>query len=165
MKVLAAILIGGLLAGAGDIAYAALHYNLVYQTPPQRIFQSVAAGLLGSEAAQSGGWNTASLGLAAHFALTIIMAAVFVVASLMVPLLRKLWWITGPVYGLALLFVMNYLVVPMSRVGGPGKLPEGQFLYGAIFAHVILVGLVIAAAARFTLGDGGGKASAEAPPA
>jgi hypothetical protein len=62
------------------------------------------------------------------------------------------------------MFVMNYLVVPMSQVGGPGKLPEGQFLYGAIFAHVILVGLVIAAAARFTLG-GGGKESAEAAPA
>jgi hypothetical protein len=87
-----------------------------------------------------------------------------VIASLVVSLLRKLWWITGPLYGLALMFVMNYLVVPMSQVGGPGKLPEGQFLYGAIFAHVILVGLVIAAAARFTLG-GGGKESAEAAPA
>lgn len=163
MKMLAAILTGGLLAGIGDITYAALHYNIVYQTPPERIFQSVAAGLLGSEAARAGGWNTAALGLAAHFALTTIMAAVFVLASLVVPLLRKLWWITGPVYGLALMFVMNYLVVPMSKVGGPGKLPEGQFLYGAVFAHVILVGLVIAAAAHFTLGEG--KANTEAKPA
>jgi hypothetical protein len=158
MKVVVAILLGGILAGLGDIAYAALHYNLVYQTPPQRIFQSVAAGLLGSEAAQEGGWNTALLGLAAHFALTTIMAAVFVIASLVVPLLRRFWWIAGPVYGLALMFVMNYLVVPMSKVGGAGKLPEGQFLYGAIFAHVILVGLVIAAAARFTVGGGGREA-------
>jgi uncharacterized membrane protein YagU involved in acid resistance len=164
MKVLTAILLGGILAGLGDIAYAALHYNIVYQTPPQRIFQSVAAGLLGSEQAQGGGWNTALLGLGAHFVLTTVMAAAFVIVSLVVPLLRKLWWITGPVYGLALMFVMNYLVVPMSQVGGPGKLPEGQFLYGAIFAHVVLVGLVIAAAARFTLGDGG-RGSAEAAPA
>jgi hypothetical protein len=82
------------------------------------------------------------------------MAAAFVVVSLVVPALRKFWFVAGPVYGAALLFAMNYVVVPMSKVGGPGKLPEGQFLYGAIFAHVILVGLAIALMARVILGDG-----------
>ena len=61
---------------------------------------------------------------------------------------------------------MDCLVVPdVEGPRGPGRLPEGQFLYGAIFAHIILVGLVIAAAARFALGDGGGKTKAEAQPA
>jgi uncharacterized membrane protein YagU involved in acid resistance len=152
MKALTAILLGGILAGAGDILYAIIHYNLVYQTPPERILQSVAAGLLGTEDARAGGWNTAAIGLAAHFALATIMAAFFVLVSLAVPLLRRWWWIAGPVYGLGLMFVMNYIVVPMSRVGGPGALPEGQFLYGAIFAHTILVGLAIALIARIILG-------------
>lgn len=116
--------------------------------------QSVAAGLLGPEDARAGGWNTAMIGLAAHFAIAIIMAAAFVLASLVFPLLRRLWWIAGPAYGAGLLFVMNYLVVPMSRTGRPAALPAGEFLYGAIFAHVILVGLVIAAVARFVLGSG-----------
>jgi len=154
MKILIAILLGGLAAGAGDILYAIIHYNLVYQTPPERILQSVAAGLLGTEDARAGGWNTAAIGLGAHFVLTTIMAAAFVLASLPVPLLLRLWWIAGPVYGIGLMFVMNYLVVPMSRVGGPGKLPEGQFLYGAIFAHAILVGLAIALVARVVLDNG-----------
>jgi hypothetical protein len=162
MKVVWAILIGGLIAGAGDIAYAIIHYNLVYDTPPERILQSVAAGLLGPEEAQGGGWNTALIGLAAHFLIALGMAAVFVGASLVLPLLRKLWWIAGPLYGVALLFAMNMVIVPLSRANSTGQLPEGQFLYGAIAAHV-LVGLVIAAAARFVLGDGG-KARGDATP-
>jgi hypothetical protein len=152
MKILIAILLGGLAAGVGDITYACVHYNIVYQTPPERILQSVAAGLVGTEAARAGGWGTAILGLGAHFAITMVMSAMFVLASLPAPLLRRLWWISGPVYGIVLMFAMNYVVVPMSMVGGPGNLPEGQFLYGAIFAHTILVGLAIAAIARFVLG-------------
>jgi uncharacterized membrane protein YagU involved in acid resistance len=144
MKLLHAILLGGAIAGAADIAYACIHYNLVYGTPPERIFQSVAAGLIGSEAANAGGWGTAALGLAAHFALTTLMALVFCLAALAIRPLARLWYIAGPIYGLAIMFVMNLIVVPMSAAGGPAQLPQGQFLYGAIFAHIVLVGLPIA---------------------
>jgi len=144
MKAIAAILAGGFVAGAADITYACVHYNLVYGTPPERIFQSVAAGLIGKDAANAGGWGTAALGLAAHMAIALIMAAAFVLVSMAVPLIRKLWSITGPLYGLGLMFLMNFVVVPMSAAGGPAQLPKGEFLYGAIFAHTILVGLPIA---------------------
>lgn len=144
MKAIAAILAGGFVAGAADITYACVHYNLVYGTLPERIFQSVAAGLIGKDAANAGGWGTAALGLAAHMAIALIMAAAFVLVSMAVPLIRKLWSITGPLYGLGLMFLMNFVVVPMSAAGGPAQLPKGEFLYGAIFAHTILVGLPIA---------------------
>jgi hypothetical protein len=148
MKLTQAILLGGLVAGAADITYACLHYNLVYGTPPEAIFHSVAAGLIGPEAARAGGAATAALGLAAHFALTTIMALIFNIAGRVAPVLRRLWFIAGPVYGLIVMFVMNLVVVPMSAAGGPAQLPEGQFLYGAIFAHTVLVGLPIAWFAR-----------------
>lgn len=144
MKAIAAILAGGFVAGAADITYACVHYNLVYGTLPERIFQSVAAGLIGKDAANAGGWGTAALGLGAHMAIALIMAAAFVLVSMAVPLIRKLWSITGPLYGLGLMFLMNFVVVPMSAAGGPAQLPKGEFLYGAIFAHTILVGLPIA---------------------
>jgi len=144
MKLATAILLGGAVAGAADITYACVHYNLVYGTPPERIFQSVAAGLVGGEAARTGGWGTAGLGLVAHFALATIMALVFNIAVKLVRPLASLWFISGPLYGIAIMFVMNYLVVPMSAAGGPAKLPDGEFLYGAIFAHTLLVGLPIA---------------------
>lgn len=144
MKAITAIIAGGLVAGAADITYACVHYNLVYGTPPERIFQSVAAGLIGKDAATAGGWNTAALGLGAHMVIALIMAAAFVIVSMLLPPMRKLWSITGPLYGLGLMFLMNFVVVPMSAAGGPPGLPQGQFLYGAIFAHTILVGLPIA---------------------
>jgi len=144
MRLVTAILVGGVVAGAADITYACVHYNLVYGTPPERILQSVAAGLLGGEAARAGGWNTAALGLAAHFAIALVMALVFNIAARVIRPLARFWYVTGPLYGVALMFVMNYLVVPMSAAGGPARLPEGQFLWGAIFAHTVLVGLPIA---------------------
>jgi uncharacterized membrane protein YagU involved in acid resistance len=157
MKVLSAILIGGLLAGIGDILYAIIHYNIVYQTPPERILQSVAAGLLGQEAARAGGWSTAAIGLAAHLMITIGMAAVFVLASLVLPVLRRLGFVSGPVFGIICMFAMNFVIVPMSRAGVPAQLPAGQFLYGAILAHIVLVGLAIALTARAVLGRGAAK--------
>jgi uncharacterized membrane protein YagU involved in acid resistance len=144
MKLSTAILLGGLIAGAADIAYACIHYNVVYGTPPERILQSVAAGLIGKEAANAGGWGTAALGLAAHMVIALLMALAYNMAAQVVPLLRRMWSLTGPVYGFALMLLMNLVVVPMSAAGGPAALPEGQFLYGAIFAHTLLVGLVIA---------------------
>jgi len=144
MKAITAIIAGGLVAGAADITYACVHYNLVYGTPPERIFQSVAAGLIGKDAANAGAWGTAALGLGAHMVIALIMAAAFFLVSMAVPLIRKLWSITGPLYGLSLMFLMNFVVVPMSAAGGPAQLPQGEFLYGAIFAHTILVGLPIA---------------------
>lgn len=144
MKLVPAILLGGLIAGAADIAYACIHYNVVYGTPPERILQSVAAGLVGKEAANAGGWGTAALGLGAHMVIALLMALAYNMAAQVVPLLKRMWSLAGPLYGLALMFVMNLVVVPMSAAGGPAALPEGQFLYGAIFAHTVLVGLPIA---------------------
>ena len=144
MKLATAILLGGLIAGAADIAYACIHYNVVYDTPPERILQSVAAGLIGPEAANAGGWGTAALGLATHMVIALVMALAFNMAAQFVPLLKRMWSLTGPLYGFALMLLMNLVVVPMSAAGGPAALPAGQFLYGAIFAHTLLVGLVIA---------------------
>jgi len=148
MRVVWAILIGGLAAGALDIAYACIHYGLVYGVQPQRIFQSVAAGLLGREAATGGGWNTAMLGLGAHFVLTTIMAAFFVAWTRMVPDLNKWPMLSGPTYGLIIFAVMQVVVLPMSATEGAGGGPEGQFLLGGLLIHAFGVGLPIALAAK-----------------
>ena len=67
-------LYAGLLAGALDIA-AAILTNL--QVPARVVLQSVAGGWLGA-GAYRGGWATAWLGLASHFAIMLIIAAVYV---------------------------------------------------------------------------------------
>jgi hypothetical protein len=146
-RALLAVLIGGVIAGALDITYACVHYGLVYDIPPERIFQSVAAGVFGGEHARAGGWSTASIGLALHMALTTLMAAFFVAWTRMVPDLNKWPLLSGPTYGLAIFAVMQFVVLPLSAAGG-GNHPEGQFLLGALLIHAFGVGLPIALAAK-----------------
>src|SRR5215471_10630437 len=60
-----AIFWGGLACGVFDITQACVGYGIQNHLPPMRIFQSVAAGVLGRSASQ-GGVKTAALGLALH---------------------------------------------------------------------------------------------------
>ena len=89
----------------------------------------------------------ALLGLALHFFIAIIMAAVFVFAASRIAFLTRFAWVTGPLFGLVLYAAMQYVVLPLSAAGG-GSHPEGQFFWGALAAHTLLVGLPIALVAR-----------------
>jgi len=140
-------MLGGLIAGALDIGYAFAHYGIVYNVPPARILQSVAAGLLGPEAARAGGLTSAGIGLAAHFTLTTMMAAFFVAWTRMVPDLNRWPLLSGPTYGLAIFAIMQVVVLPMSATGG-GAHPEGQFLIGGLLIHAFGVGAPIALIAK-----------------
>lgn len=142
------ILLGGFIAGALDIGYAFAHYYLVYEVPPVRILQSVAAGAIGRDAAVAGGWATGSLGLALHFALTTLMAAFFVAWTRMAPDLNKWPLLSGTTYGLAIFAIMQVVVLPMSATGGAGGGPEGQFLIGGLLIHAFGVGFPIALIAK-----------------
>lgn len=146
-RALLAILLGGVVAGALDIAYACVHYGLVYEIPPTRIFQSVAAGVYGREAARAGGIETASIGLVLHFLMTILMAAFFVAWTRMLPALNRWPLLAGPTYGLAIFALMQFVVLPLSAAGG-GNHPEGQFLFGGVLIHAFGVGYVIALIAK-----------------
>jgi len=64
-----------------DILYAYTFWAVKSQVPAQRVFQDVAAGLLG-EASFQGGWSTAALGLALHFLIAIITAVVYYLVAL-----------------------------------------------------------------------------------
>lgn len=142
------IVLGGFVAGALDIGYAIAHYYAVYEVPPVRILQSVAAGALGREAATAGGWSTGGLGLLLHFLLTTIMAAFFVAWTRMVPDLNKWPLLAGATYGLAIFAIMQVVVLPMSATGGGGAAPEGQFLIGGLLIHAFGVGVPIALIAK-----------------
>ncbi len=121
MRILWAILLGGLLAGAFDIIYAFVVYGpLSYGLTPQEVLQSVASGWLGREASRAGGWNSALLGLVSHFTIAMVMAAVYVFAARSFKALTKGWVLWGLVYGLILYVAMNYVVAPLSAAGGDG---------------------------------------------
>lgn len=164
-----AILVGALAAGVLDICYAFVVYGpLSYGLTPVQVLQSVAAGWFGRDAARAGGINTAAIGLATHFMIATVMAAVFVAAAMRFKALTAEAVVAGLLYGLVLYVVMNYVVVPLSAAHGSGHFaasvsealdrlreafsafrPKDPWqLAGTIFTHTVFVGVPIALAAK-----------------
>jgi len=142
------ILYGGLVVGILVMLFAFTFYGLILGAPPLRIFQSVAAGLLGRAAAYEGGVKTFVLGIVLHFVVATCIATVYFLASRALPVLIPHPIVSGLIYGMIAYLGMNYLVVPFSairRSPGPIKLP---IFLTEIIGHAFLVGLPLALLAR-----------------
>ena len=136
------VLAGGLVAGALDITYAWLFWAVKAGVSAERIFQSVAAGLLG-KASFDGGAATAALGLALHFFIATSMSTAYYLVARRWPLLWQRAVPCGLVYGLFLYAVMNFVVVPLSAAGGGGA-KDPLWLAMSVAVHALLIGLPIA---------------------
>jgi hypothetical protein len=140
------VLAGGLIAGTLDIAYACVFWAVKSGVPAERIFQSVAAGLLGKASFQ-GGATTAALGLALHYFIALTMSVVYYLASSRWPALWRRPVLLGTGYGLLLYVIMNYVVVPLSAAGPGSKDPLWVGL--SIAVHAFLIGVPIAVFTRW----------------
>ncbi len=138
------ILYGGLLSGVLD-ALDAMIFNGLRGVSPARVWRYVASGLLGREAF-GGGLKTAALGLLLHFLIAFVVACVYYGASLAFPVLLRRAVACGLIYGVAVYFVMNYVVTPLSAA------PQLPFAFApfvnGVAGHALLVGLPIALVAR-----------------
>lgn len=150
MTKLSTIILGGITAGTLDILSAFASYTSQGATV-EGILKYVASGLVGP-AAMQGGIGMAWLGLLIHFALTTIMAAVFMYAAMKKNVLTAHAWLTGGIYGVITWIVMVYIAVPLSAVGG-WKLPTGWNIASGLLAHIFYVGVPIAHITRFGLRD------------
>jgi hypothetical protein len=143
------VLAGGLIAGTLDIVYACTFWGIKAGVPAQRIFQSVAAGLLG-KASFEGGAPTAALGLGLHFFIATTMSVVYYLVARRWPLLWRRPLLVGAGYGLILYSVMNYIVVPLSAAAHGG--PKDPLWVGlSILVHMFLIGVPIALATSVAL--------------
>jgi hypothetical protein len=144
------VALGGLAAGTLDLIYICSLYASK-GVGPVRILQSIAAGWLGGDAAVAGGSASALLGLLSHFGIALAMAYVYYAVSRRWKILVERPLRYGALYGLLLYAVMTYVVVPLSAAGGP-QAPAWQWINLAhIAAHVLLVGVPCALAARLAL--------------
>lgn len=137
---LAAILGGGLTAALLDIVYAFVAFGL-RGVSPVRILQSIASGVLG-KAAYQGGAGAAALGALLHVGIALVMAAIYVEASRVIPALNRRPWLWGPLYGIGCYLVMNYVVLLLRF--GPKPAPAIEVLAGGLAIHMFGVGLPIA---------------------
>lgn len=135
------VLAGGLVAGTFDIVYACVFWAIKAALPPTRIFQSVAAGLLGPASFQ-GGARTAALGLALHFFIAISMSVAYYLVARQWPLLVRRPALCGVVYGAILYVVMNFVVIPLSAA--PHATKWSLWVALSIAVHMFLIGLPIA---------------------
>ena len=123
-RALSTILYGGLVVGVLDLLLAFTLYGLILRVPPLRIFQSVAAGVIGRTAATEGGIRTFLLGILLHFIVATCIATVYYLASLLLPVLIRKAVLSGLIYGIIAYFGMKYVVVPLSAIGQSGRLPR-----------------------------------------
>jgi hypothetical protein len=136
------VLAGGLVAGALDITYACVFWAAKAGVSPERIFQSVAAGLLGT-ASFEGGAGTAALGLALHFFIATSMSVAYYLVARRWALLWQRAVPCGILYGLFLYGSMNFIVVPLSAAGGGGA-KDPLWVAMSVAVHALLIGLPIA---------------------
>jgi len=145
---LQAILWAGSACAILDGLAASIQFGLV-GIKPVRVWQGVASGLLGERAFREG-WLSGSLGLLLHFFIAFTFATIFVEAGRPIPFLARDYWISGPLYGIAVFLVMNLFVMPLSA--RPKRPVSSQAMIVQLVIHVLCVGLPIALAAnRFAL--------------
>jgi len=139
------VLLGGLVAGTFDITYACTFWYLKRGVLPSRVFQSVASGLLGA-ASFTGGWRSAALGLALHYFIAMSMAVTY---YLFARRWAELWekpLVYGPLYGVLLYGIMNYIVVPLSAANQGSQ--DLLWVLLSIAVHAFLIGTPCAIFAR-----------------
>ncbi len=135
------ILLGGLIVGILDLLFAFTFYGLILGAPALRIFQGVAAGIIGRDAAIKGGVRTFLFGILLHFVVATCIATVYYLACRVLPVLLRYAVVSGLVYGMIAYLGMKYIVVPLSAIGQRGRLPRLPIFLTEIIGHAVLVGL------------------------
>ncbi|MGH7645421.1 MAG: hypothetical protein ACREMR_07525 [Gemmatimonadales bacterium] len=140
-----AVALGALTVGVLDGLDAVVFFGL-RGVAPLRIFQAIAAGVLG-RAAFRGGLASAALGVMLHFCIALAIVAVYFLVSRRLPGLARRPFLWGPLYGIVVYLVMNLVVVPLSAaVNPPASL---AVVLNGLLIHMLGVGVPSAVAARW----------------
>ena len=139
-----AVLWAGFACGVLDITAALVVYGY-FGAKPVRLLQGIGSGLLGPKAFD-GGLATALLGLLCHFVIAFGAAAVYFVASRGIRFLIQNAVLSGVLYGVAVYFFMNRIVVPLSAAA---KRPFSlRLMIVGVIIHIFCVGLPISLSVR-----------------
>jgi hypothetical protein len=139
-----AVLSAGFACGVLDITAALVVYGYL-GLRPMRLLQGIASGLLGPKAFD-GGLAIALLGLLCHFVIAFGAATVYFAASRGIRVLLDQAVVFGVLYGVAVYFFMNRIVLPLSAVA---KRPFSmKLMIIGVVIHIFCVGLPISLSVR-----------------
>lgn len=146
------IVTAGVLVGILDGLFAEVLYVAVLKlSTPLRVFQGVAAAVLGREAFE-GGLATFALGLLMHFTIAHAWAIVYFLLRQSSAALRRLVRTPGRTVAIGMLFgalvwvVMDLVVLPLTKAR-PTPVASSMFLT-MLVGHMFVVGLPIALVLR-----------------
>lgn len=131
--ILYATLVVGLLDATDGVIFLGLHGQ-----NPIQVLQYIASSLLGPQSF-SDGLASAGLGLVVHFAVSLVVAAIYILASRRIAALRTQWVLLGLLYGAAVWAVMNLILLPLTAVAH-GPIATAALANGVI-GHALFVGL------------------------
>ncbi len=140
-RILLPALVGGCVAATLDSISAFVTFG-------SGMPRGIAAGLLGASAYRGGGAGPWVLGLALHFFILIVAATLYGIASRRWSFLRVNFVLCGIYYGISIWLFMNLIVLPLSALPRPVGPFTVEGLLRGLIAHVVLVGLPIAASFR-----------------
>ena len=144
------IVYGGLVVGVLDFLDASIFFTQYFGIELPSVWHGVSTGLLGPKAASEGGWPTAILGIFLHFVVAFGVAAVYYLGTRLLPVMIKWWFVFAPLYGLAVYFIMQNVVIPLSAAGGGSSTFRLAVFLNGIIGHMILVGLPVAYIANWS---------------
>jgi hypothetical protein len=148
-RALATLVGGALVIGSLDAAYAIVFWAF-RGAGPLRIFQSIAAGLLG-RSAFSGGLPTALIGMALHYGISFGIVLVYWIVGRWLNVLTRRPVICGAIYGVLVYIVMNYVIIPLSATNRPRFLLS--WVVCSVIVHAFLIGVPAALFARAAQSD------------
>lgn len=151
----AQVLLGGLLVALGDMAFAATLWFGWDGPGMVRLFQTIAVGVLGP-ASFDGGLQAAGLGVLLHLFMATMFVLVYTLVARRYTGLVSRAWAYGIPYGVVLYLVMNFVVLPLSRVNATPSLKHLDWIAWSVLAHMLFGVICVAFAGRALRGRGAG---------
>jgi hypothetical protein len=145
----ASVVVGGLLVALGDFVFATTLWFSWDMEGLKRCFQTIAVGVLG-QASYDGGTQSAVLGAVLHVLMATAFVAIYTLVARRYRSLLERPVILGALYGVVLYVVMNFVVMPLSRVGRSPSFAHPDWITYAVLAHM-LFGVVCVLFARRAL--------------
>jgi hypothetical protein len=142
----AAVVRIGLIAGTLDITENIV-FNAFRHVTPVRIFQYIASGLTGAWAFHAG-MASVALGVAIHFTIAMFWTVIYWVASRPMAVLVRRPVVCGLLYGGLVYIVMNFLVLPLTRVPHTHTAVSLASRISGVLALLFCIGLTVALLVR-----------------
>lgn len=131
----------GLTCGILDGLAVSIFFYAWLKLSPGQVMQFIASGIYGP-AAFAGGTPMVWAGIAIHFFISFVLAAIYFYAYPKLSLLHTSPVLSGLLYGLGIWLIMNLLVIPASNIQRGPFDPAAALI--SIVWHMLFVGLPIA---------------------